>query len=495
MVTDSPNPSRDTRTAPGGAAMEAATGASATNAARRFPAGAIIETALIVAALVGALILLPHVIGGDGARRYDALTALLTGKGGIGTKYSLLGPVFAAPLWWLGAWVATPTVGVGWFNTLLFGLGLLGLYLVMRQHVEGRLLRSFLLLLTLASMVPYHLTQFYGEVFTATLIAVGLSAAVLATRASGRLAGWSLVALGVANTPATIAGLVVVAVQRMWQRRAARYGLAVIGALALVGAANLLQRGSLTDTGYQHDVGAHSLMPFAGIPGFSYPLLLGLLSILLSFGKGLIFYTPGLFLPARARMRRLAEAGLLAPRIWTVYTLWIGFTGGLVLVYSKWWSWYGGWFWGPRFFLFACVPASFALALWTQRPSARLWVNLIALGVLALATWVGIDGVVFGQSGLNICTANFYQLESYCHYSPDYSALWRPLVNFYLFGLGPRFAAVEDLQPGPVAYGAFIAAVSAYLAIPLLRAITQQSRQLFVSQRAALDSALRGWRF
>ena len=66
--------------------------------------------------------------------------------------------------------MATPATGVGWFNTLVFGLGLLGLYLLLRRHVEGRLLRAFLLLLTLASMVPYHLTQFYGEVFTAVLV-------------------------------------------------------------------------------------------------------------------------------------------------------------------------------------------------------------------------------------------------------------------------------------------------------------------------------------
>ncbi|HEX9037344.1 MAG TPA: hypothetical protein VF808_10180 [Ktedonobacterales bacterium] len=455
---------------------------------------AVFETALIVLALAGALFLLPHVIGGDAARRYAALTALLTGKGAGATKYSLLGPIFAAPLWWLGAWVATPQAGVGWFNTLVFGLGLLGLYLVLRRHVEGRLLRAFLLLFTLASMVPYHLTQFYGEVFTASLMAVGLSAAVLSARAGGRLAGWGLAALGVANTPATIVGLAVVAIQRMWARRAARHGLAVVAALALIAATNLLQRGSLTNTGYQTDYGAHSLMPFAGIPGFSYPLLLGLLSVLLSFGKGLVFYAPGLFLPVRKRMRRLIETGLLSSGVWTVYTLWIGFTVGLIVVYSKWWAWYGGWFWGPRFFLFACAPASFALALWTQRPSARLWVNIGALGVLALSTWVGINGAVFGQSGLQVCTAHFYLLESYCHYSPDYSALWRPLVNFYLFGLGPRFIAAEELQPGPVTFGFFILAVAVYLALPLMRTIARQARDLANSQVPRLTARLRGWR-
>ncbi len=463
--------------------------------ARRFSTRAIIETALILAALVGALTLLPHVIGGDGAHRFEALTALLTGSGSINTKYSLLGPVFAAPLWWLGELVATPATGIGWFNTLVFGLGLLGLYLLLRRHVEGRLLRAFLLLLTLASMVPYHLTQFYAEVFTAVLAAVGLSAIGLSARAGGRLAGWGLVALGAANTPATIAGLVVVVGQRMWARRRLRYALAIVAALALVASADLLQRGSLTNTGYQNDTGGHTLAPFAGIPGFSYPILLGLLSILLSFGKGLLFFTPGLFLPMRRRMERLASLALVSREMWTVYTLWIGFTVGLILVYSKWWAWYGGWYWGPRFFLFACVPASFALAIWTQRPSSRLWVNLLVLGALALSTWVGVNGVVFGQSALGVCTANHYLFEAYCHYSPDFSVLWRPMISAYMFGIGPRFAAVEHLQPGAVAYGALIVAVSVYLSIPLLQAIIRQTRALLASRRSLLTSLHLDWRF
>jgi hypothetical protein len=487
MLTDNARDERDTPVSNADVPLTALT--------PRVSSRALFETALIVVAVAGAFVLLPHVIGGDAAHRFAALSALLTRNGAISTKYSLLGPIFAAPLWWLGKVVATPATGVGWFNTSLFGLCLLSLYLSLRKHVEGHLLRAFLLLLTLASMVPYHLTQFYGEVFTATLVAAGLAAAVLTRRAGGRLAGWLAVALGVANTPATLAGLVIVVGQRVWARRKLRYALAIVAALAFVAFANVLQRGSLTDTGYQNDTGGHTLPPFLGIAGFSTPLLIGLLAILLSFGKGLIFYTPGLFLPIRKRLAWLAESGVVSREVWTLYTVWLGFSIGLIVIYSKWWAWYGGWFWGPRFFLFACFPASFALALWTQRPSSRLWVNLLALGALALSAWVGIDGVVFGQSGLNICTMNHYLLESYCHYSPDYSALWRPMMNVYLFGLTPRFAAVEELQPGTLAYGALIALVSLYLAIPLLRTIAGQMRALAARRLPRFAALHAGWRF
>ncbi|HEX8998076.1 MAG TPA: hypothetical protein VF812_18765 [Ktedonobacterales bacterium] len=439
----------------------------------RWTVRGVIETLLIVIGLLANMFLLPHTIAGDGARRYDALSQLLGGRGISQVKYSLIGPIFAAPMWLLGKLFSQPQAWVEDFNTLIFALGLLALYLLLRDTMDGRLLRAFLLLLTLASMFTYHLTQFYGEVFTAMLVAVGLALVVLRRR--GALGGLALVVVGVANTPATVAGLVLVLARHIWQTRKLRYGLALVAVAALVGGESLLRRGSALNDGYLTDTGGHSLAPFAGIPGFSYPLLLGLLSILFSFGKGLVFFTPGVFLPLR---RRIAELWGERSPIWTLYSLWLCFVVGLILVYAKWWAWYGGWFWGPRFFLFACVPASFALALWTQRPSARLSINLLALGALALSVWVGIDGAVFNQAGLNLCTMNHYLYESYCHYSPDYSALWRPMVNVYLFGLGPRFASVEALTPGSVAFGLYALAVGVYLSLPLLRATWGQTLAL-----------------
>lgn len=456
----------------------------------RWTARGVGETALIVIGLLANLLLLPHTIAGDATRRYAALSQLLSGGGVSQVKYSLIGPIFAAPLWLMGRLFSQPAVWVESYNTIIFAAALLGLYLLLRDHMEGRLLRAFLLLLTLASMFTYHLTQFYGEVFTAMLVAVGLALAVLRRR--GALVGLALVAVGVANTPATIAGLAFALAQRIWRTRRLRYGLTLLAVLALIAGESLLRRGSALNDGYQDDTGGHTLMPFAGIPGFSYPLLLGLLAILLSFGKGLIFFTPGLFLPLR---RRIAAIWGENSPIWTLYSLWLWFVVGLVLVYAKWWAWYGGWFWGPRFFLFACIPASFALALWTQRPSARLTLNLIALGVLALSVWVGINGAVFNQAGLNVCTAHHYLLESYCHFAPDYSALWRPMVNVYLFGLGPRFASVEALTPGSVAFGVYALLVGAYLSLPLLRAIWTQTLMLVREYAPRLALAVSVLRF
>ena len=69
---------------------------------------------------------------------------------------------------------------------------------------------------------------------------------------------------------------------------------------------------------------------------------------------------------------------------------------GLILVYSRWWAWNGAVFWGPRFFLFASIPASFALAVRLMRyQEASLGMNLLTLVVFCLSAWVSVDGAVF----------------------------------------------------------------------------------------------------
>jgi hypothetical protein len=56
----------------------------------------------------------------------------------------------------------------------------------------------------------------------------------------------------------------------------------------------------------------------------------------------------------------------------------------------------------------------------------RVW---LALLVLTLSVWVGINGAVFGQQSMDVCWANDYELEFLCWYVPEFSALWRPFVT------------------------------------------------------------------
>lgn len=171
---------------------------------------------------------------------------------------------------------------------------------------------------------------------------------------------------------------------------------------------NLVRHHSLTNSRYED--------------GFTFPVFFGVLSILFSFGKGLIFFAPAIFLPVRGYFTRLGAGG---QKLYRAYGLWIAFIVGMVAVYAGWYVWSGNWFWGPRFFLLAALPCSLALAVRLHRPgAASLPGNLLTLGLLALCVWVGINGTVFDVNALvGPCGRVTGQV---CVYLPQNSALWLP---------------------------------------------------------------------
>ncbi len=434
------------------------------------------ETALIVLGLLGILFLLPHDHGGDGWVRFTGLWQLLTLGQIPSIKYSMVGPLFSIPFYYLGQIYQTPWWWCSRYNVFVFAAGLLAIYWLLKDRVARGLLRKFFLLLVVASMFSNHLQFYYGEVFTAIFVAVGCVAIVVGPG----LAGWCTIILGVVNTPATLLGLILLDAKHILEHRRVRYALAAIVTVALILLESWIRRGSLFETGYTDDHGWRTIMPYSGRPGFSYPFFFGLISLLFSFGKGIFFFAPGLLLPIRKTLRRVQEAtpvDLLA-----IYTLWMGFLVGLLLVYSCWWAWDGGWFWGPRFLLIASIPASFALAVRLQWRDPALWVNIMTVLALCLSVWVGINGAVYSDLSpqyLSVCSGN---LETpLCYYTPEFSVLWYP------------FVVHQPLNHGQLLYLLYSLLVGAYLLVPLL--ITTQ-RQLVAAAlefgQTRLD--LRFWR-
>jgi hypothetical protein len=379
--------------------------------------GAAADYVLLAAGLL-ILLFAPHQIVGDGLDRFQALDALLDHGEVSRTPYALVGPLFSAPLWLLGRLGPSEEWWCARYNWLLFALGLVALDRLLRGAVPDRVRRTFLLLLVFASMFPHHVQHYFGEVFTAVLAAAG----ILAVWVRRSPWGWACLALATANTPAAVVGLALVAAGRALETRRWRYGLAVVGAVGLILLESWLRRGHPLVSGYEGNHGESTVLPYSGRPGFSYPFFFGVLSILLSFGKGLVFYAPGLLLPV--------PAGAVSAEARSAWRGWLLLLAGLVLVYAQWWSWYGGWFWGPRFFLFASVPASFALAVGLhEAPRQSLVRNLLTLALLALSFWVGLDGLAFGQHQLAVCVTADYAHEYLAWYVPEFSALCRPFVE------------------------------------------------------------------
>ncbi len=441
-----------------------------------------VETALI---LVGVVLLAAgqhHQITSDGRARFEALGQLLDHGRLSANQYSLIGPLFATPLWIAGRLAGHLEGWLSQYNMVVFALGLATMYALLRNRMDRVLLRRFLLLVVAGSMVAPHVTDFYGEVFTAMGVGVGVLAALVRAAAPGtRIAGWAAVALGAANTPASLIGLGLVGGSQALHTRRWRYAVPVLaGALLVLGEA-WVRRGNPLHNGYPGTVQiAKTVMPYSGRDGFSYPFLLGILAIVFSFGKGILWYLPGLVLPIRRKLRELHDpAGVDLWRLWLLWTL---FLAGLVLAYASWWSWYGGMYWGPRFFLVGVLPASLALAVCLRYERAGLLGNLATLGVLGLAGWIGADSNVFGGLWAWTCYENYYALEALCHFTPEFSALWYP------------FVARPPVTGGQLLTLGYYAAVFGWLATPVLvRVVGQLADWLALRSSAYLDRTHWRW--
>lgn len=380
---------------------------------------AAVELALLFGGILILFYALPHRLAGDGQIRFDSLRELLERGRWADMKYSMLGPLFSAPLYWLGKLIETPEWWCARFNVCVLALALLAIELLLRSHIDPRLVRKFQLLLVFGSMFPSHVEDYYGEPFSAVTVGVGL----LAVQFGRPYFGWTTAVLGVVNTPAMVIGLAMVGVTASLQNNRFRHCVPVVAAMLLIMAEAWIRRGSPLTSGYDDDHGFATRLPYSGRPGFSYPFFFGLISILFSFGKGILLFAPGLLLG-------VSGTETASDRLARVHRLWLWVVVGLVLVYSKWWSWYGGWYWGPRFFLFASLPAALAVAarLHTQR-HASLLSNTATLAVLGLSVWVAASGAVFGNESLpETCTDNDYALEALCWYVPEFSPLFRPFV-------------------------------------------------------------------
>jgi len=420
----------------------------------------ILDFILIFTGLGILFFIYPHSIYGDGSARFIALSKLLNEGNISGAPYSMVGPIFSAILYALGKFYKSPEWWCSRFNFFIFALGLLLIYRILVNNVNSSFLRKFILILILGSMFTFHQRAYYGEVFTAVFVSVG----ILGISYRNPFLGWTSILLGVVNTPASVVGLGFVVLVIMLKNRKLRFIMILAFAIVLILAESWIRRGSLFITGYGEGGGFPTIMPFSGRAGFSYPMFFGLISILFSFGKGIFWFAPGLLLPIKKEMSIITE------KLYECYYLWIYFLIGLILVYSNWWAWYGGWFWGPRFFLLASIPASFAVAANLSRESRSSVLNLFLLAVLSWSFWVGINGLIFVQRNLEICTNNNYALELLCWYVPEFSVLFRPFV----------VSGVLDTKD--IIIIIFITTVFFYLAIPvllqLMKSITRKGKEL-----------------
>ncbi len=379
-----------------------------------------LEWTLAVAAAAFQLFIAPHEIWGDGAIRYDTLVQLIDQGKVSPARYSILHSFLAAPLYELGKLFGHGMAFASYFNVVVFLLTLVLLFKMLRRHLAASVLRRTILLLLAASMFGNHVQQFYGEVLTACAAILGFSALAINRPAIAGLA----MCISVINTPSAMLALVLC--NGLWALRTRRWIHAawpVIVSGILIALECWWRRGSPTRSGYEGDAGLTTILPYSGLPGFSYPFLLGVLSLLFSFGKGILFFAPGLLLcHASTPDRREPVVSMLAQ-------LGIAFSWGMLFAHASWWAWSGSIFWGPRFLLVACMPASFALARHISSSGQKhVGITLLTVSAIVWSVWVGVNGTVIREGYPDVCTTNRFNYESVCWYVPEFSTLIHPLI-------------------------------------------------------------------
>jgi hypothetical protein len=415
----------------------------------------VAETALLLAGFALLFAYLPHGLVGDDFTRFRDIEDLLHHGKLSDSPFSLVMPLFSTPFLLLGEVVRSPEWWASRFNAIVVGTAALAVFCLLRGRVDPSLLRRLLLILLFASFLTNRLRDYNAEVLTSTLVAVGLLLIVVRRR---ELLGWVAIVIGVVNTPAAIVGVALLAVAESIRTRRLRYLAAPAAGAVLVMTEAWIRRSGPFVTGQAGYIGVKTLLPYSGRNGFSYPFVLGVLSILVSFGRGLVFFMPGLLLGLSGRTRTwLKEYRRLA-------ALMMLYVAGLVLIYAKWWSWYGGLSWGPRFFVFAAIPASLFIVVRIQHAGESVLADALTLLVFACSAWVGVAGAIADLSALDVCVSNNSQHEAFCWYVPEFSSLWRPLMHF------------PELTTSKTLVASWCALVFAYLAAPLVVAIARAWR-------------------
>jgi hypothetical protein len=124
------------------------------------------------------------------------------------------------------------------------------------------------------------------------------------------------------------------------------------------------------------------------------PLGLGLAGLLVAPSRGLLVYTPAFLLVPLGLWALLRRPAQGTPEQRGMILLWLAATGATVVFYARWWCWWGGWCFGPRF-LCECAPLlcllfAFAFASLRSAAARRGAAALIALSIVVHA--VGVFG-------------------------------------------------------------------------------------------------------
>ncbi|MBI3365757.1 MAG: phospholipid carrier-dependent glycosyltransferase [Ignavibacteriae bacterium] len=381
--------------------------------------------------------------------------------------------LITVPLYWIAAGVSQIVHVPPTFQTLFLKAvvgafnAVIGALIAVLMFAFGRKLGytgRTSLMLTLALCVSSFAFPYFKSFLREPLLMLCLSGAsyfLLCWREEPESSTWPLLigvcaGLGILtkitfalNVALFLLYIVVVARKRMWRgfaKSIVSFAFPVTLAAVIILLYNYLRFGNAFDLGYK------------GGTAFSTPLYVGLFGLLLSSGKGLIFYAPIVvvgFVSFRELYRRFSPEVLL----------WMAIIGVNVLLHAKYIAWAGDGSWGPRYLVpilaLVILPAGEVL----ERGSTiarRFCHGLIVIGIIIQLGGTTIyAGNYLREIGEYPYTKSFDDPEFLyrAHFIPDYSPIvghWRMAIRNigeHLSGNAPLLRVTEEMQSKRIPVG------------------------------------------
>ena len=375
---------------------------------------------LLIMAFTIIVLINPMQLRHDDGVRFTLATDALSGSSLLDSKYSV---IF---LWIL--WVLIK-IGRGVGNELLFAQLLVPMLLALAALLlttslgRGRpaIVRKIGTHAVLFSLAGAYVVSPNSDLFSASLLVIGY--VLILDRPTNSFflrAQIGVFALAIAgwNTPPHVVGMGIIGLILLFKRRSwLVVCAAVIASVLVVGEASFVN-GHFSASKYGLEGGAPNVLPWDNIVGFGYPILFGVVGILFSLGRGLIFFVPGLWFVSEQPTKRTLD-----PTRALVYHTTI-----LIPIYGTWWSWYGGVGFGPRFFIVGAFAGASLLALNAgNMPSVKrkAWIS----AALSLSTYVAVVGALIHipNNTFNRCVDDDFYYEPICWYVAEFSPLLAPI--------------------------------------------------------------------
>ncbi len=290
-----------------------------------------------------------------------------------------------------------------------------------------------------ASPLWHYSKTFFGEPMSALALLLFLYLMLKHRQdASSRSLFWAGVALSAAllikaaNAVFLAAALPFAAVL-VWTkqdrlRHLATLGLGLISLFPIILYYNAYRFGTIFETGYSSKI------------DFTHPFLSGVIGLLISPGRGLFLYFPLALLSLVVLILRWKRDRALSVFLFSMLLI-------PALFHAKWWSWEGGWCWGPRFFVPVLPLLVLPLGYWIDERRDRPTGAWIVLVVAVLSAVIAFSGILVSFNDYySVMKAHYGILRS--PYYPDmrWAWQWSPLLQYWGFEHKNFFLATTALS-------------------------------------------------